>query len=292
MDYKLKTFSVVAQTQSFSRASKILNVSQPAVSKSIKSLEEKYGRAFFERKANAIELTEEGKIFNAYADRILQLYKELEDEFSDGTILSNEIKIGASTTIANYILPQLLGSIQKNHPELKIDLVIGNTLEIQQAVLRKEINLGFVEGGNHNTRLQYGRFVQDELVLVSKYNQNDVEEITLSDLVKLPIIGRELGSGTREVIENALQKHKVRIAQYHTVLGSTESIKNYLLNSQAYAFLSVHSIEQELGGLKLSIIDVNGLEINRWFYSITRQGFQSRLTTKVKNLLTTTYNQR
>lgn len=292
MDYKLKTFSVVAQTQSFSRASKILNVSQPAVSKSIKGLEEKYGRAFFERKANAIELTEEGKIFNAYADRILQLYKELEDEFSDGTILSNEIKIGASTTIANYILPQLLGSIQKNHPELKIDLVIGNTLEIQQAVLRKEINLGFVEGGNHNTRLQYGRFVQDELVLVSKYNQNDVEEITLSDLVKLPIIGRELGSGTREVIENALQKHKVRIAQYHTVLGSTESIKNYLLNSQAYAFLSVHSIEQELGGLKLSIIDVNGLEINRWFYSITRQGFQSRLTTKVKNLLTTTYNQR
>lgn len=292
MDYKLKTFSVVAQTQSFSRASKILNVSQPAVSKSIKGLEEKYGRAFFERKANAIELTEEGKIFNAYADRILQLYKELEDEFSDGTILSNEIKIGASTTIANYILPQLLGSIQKNHPELKIDLVIGNTLEIQQAVLRKEINLGFVEGGNHNTRLQYGRFVQDELVLVSKYNRNDVEEITLSDLVKLPIIGRELGSGTREVIENALQKHKVRIAQYHTVLGSTESIKNYLLNSQAYAFLSVHSIEQELGGLKLSIIDVNGLEINRWFYSITRQGFQSRLTTKVKNLLTATYNQR
>jgi DNA-binding transcriptional LysR family regulator len=292
MDYKLKIFKAVAQTESFSLAAKLLHISQPAVSKCVKNLEEKYGKAFFERNPNSINLTKEGELLQEYAERIIQLYEELEDEFLDGKIFSNEIRIGASTTIANYILPKLLITIQKNYPSLKINLMIGNTFDIQQAVLKKEINLGLVEGDNHNTRLQYSKFIEDELVLVSKYDQEDAETVSLTNLIKLPIVGREVGSGTREVIENALEKHNLIISEYHAVLGSTESIKNYLLNSNVFSILSIHSVEQELKSHQFRIIDVDDLEIKRSFFFITRQGYQSKLTTKIKNLLSNTYNQK
>lgn len=292
MDYKLKIFKTVALTKSFSQASKILHISQPAVSKSIKKLEEKYERAFFDRTPNSIELTKAGELFLEYSEKIIQLYEELEDEFLEGKISSNEIKIGASTTIANYILPELITLIQRDYPELKINLIIGNTFDIQQLVLKKEINLGIVEGDNHNSRLQYNKFLKDELVLTSKYNQEEGETISLNDLNEIPIICREIGSGTREVIENSLGKKHITIQEYHSVFGSTESIKTYLLNANVYAFLSIHSIEQELKEARLRIIDIEELEINRWFYFITRQGFQSKLTNKVQNLILNAYNQK
>ncbi len=292
MDYKLKIFKAVAQAQSFSRASKLLHISQPAVSKCIRGLEEKYGKAFFERKANSIELTDDGKLFLAYAEKILQSYAQLESEFEETKTLPNEIKIGASTTIANYVLPQLLGPIQKSNPSLKIEIIIGNTFDIQQAVLKKEINLGIVEGDHHNTRLHYTKFIKDELVLVSKYSDQSLEFISLKKLTELPLISRELGSGTREVIENALQAYNLTVTEHGLIFGSTESIKNYLLNSNTYAFLSVHSIRQELKEQALRIIDIDQLEITRWFYFITRQGFQSKQVDKIQKLLMRTYNQK
>lgn len=290
MDYKLKIFKAVALTQSFSRAAKQLYISQPAVSKCIQGLEEKYGKAFFDRKSNSIELTDEGRLFLEYAEKILQLYEEVDNEFAGHNLLSNEIKIGASTTIANYVLPKLLGEIQKTHPEIKVDLTIGNTFDIQQAVLKKELNLGIVEGENRNTRLHYSKFIKDELVLVSKYNQEEIETISIKELSGLPIVNRELGSGTREVIENALSEKDVLLSEFHAVLGSTESIKNYILYADAFAFLSVHSIEQELREQLMRIIDIEDLEIPRWFFFITRQGFQSKLNTKIQKLLIQTYN--
>lgn len=292
MDYKLKIFKTVAKTQSFSLAAKLLHISQPAVSKCIKNLEEMYGKAFFERNVNSINLTKDGQLFLEYVEKIIQLYEELSDEFLDVKIFSNEINIGASSTIANYILPKLLISIQKNYPELKINLIVGNTFEIQQAVLKKEINLGIVEGDNHNNRLQYSKFIEDELVLISKYNQEEMSTISLNELKNLKIVGRELGSGTREVIENALKKHNFNISEYHTILGSTESIKNYLLNSNTFSILSIHSVEQELKTRQFRIIDVDELEIKRSLYFITRQGFQSKLTFKIQNLIINSYNQK
>lgn len=289
MDNKLIIFRTVALTRSFSKAAKMLNITQPAVSKCVKNIEEKYERAFFERKANSIELTADGVLFLEYVEKIIQLYNALEDEFQEGDLLSGAIVLGASTTIANYILPKLTATIQKDYPDLKIDLIIANTLEIQQAILKKEINLGIVEGHNHNTRLHYEKFVKDELVLTSKYSQQPAETITPDDLSTMPVIAREIGSGTREVIENNLHKHQIPIPDYHSVMGSTESIKNYLLNSETCSFLSIHSIQQELKEGRLRIIDIEDLEITRWLYFIRRQGFQSKLTHKIQKLLFSTY---
>lgn len=292
MDHKLRIFKEVALNRSFSRAAKKLHISQPAVSKTIRNLEEKYERAFFERTANAIRLTEDGEVFLTYCEKIIRLYEELEDEFYEDKMFSSEIKIGASTTLANYILPRFLARIQRDYPSLKIDLKIGNTLDIQQAVLKKEIHLGIVEGDNHNTRLRYQEFIRDELVLVSKNTLSDADIISQEDFNQLPLIGREIGSGTREVIENYLHKKRVQTPDYHSILGSTESIKNYLLDTQTYAFLSIYSVERELREGRFRITDIEGWEMTRWFYFITRQGFHSKLTDKLQNLLFRAYNQK
>lgn len=292
MDHKLRIFKEVAFAKSFSRAAKKLYISQPAVSKTIKNLEDQYGRAFFERTANSIRLTADGEVFLAYSERILRLYDQLEDEFRDEKVFSSEIKIGASTTLANYILPRLLAIIQQDYPHLKIDLMIGNTLDIQQAVLKKEIHLGIVEGDNHSTRLRYKKFIRDELVLVSKNTAEEVNEISQEDFNCLPLIGREIGSGTREVIENYVFKKGLQIQEYCSVLGSTESMKNYLLSTRTYAFLSVYSVQQELADGRLQITDIEDWEMIRWFYFITRQGFRSKLTDKFQNLLFRAHNQK
>ncbi len=292
MDHKLKIFRTVAWTKSFSRAAKKLHLSQPAVSKTIKNLEERYGRAFFERTASSIKLTEEGELFREYCEKILRLYEELEATFGEEQMFSSEIKIGASTTLANYILPRLLAVIQRDYPDLKLDLRVGNTLDIQQAVLKKEIHLGIVEGDNHNTRLQYEKFIRDELVLVSKNTSEGAQEISQDAFHNLPLIGREIGSGTREVVENYLLRKGIRIPEYYSVLGSTESMKNYLLNARAYAFLSIYSVERELADRQLQITDVEDWEMTRWFYFITRQGFHSKLTDKLQTLLFYAHNKK
>lgn len=295
MDYKLKVFKEVALNKSFSQAAKKLNLSQPAVSKIVKNLEEKYGKAFFERKANNIELTPDGIIFLRYAEKLLNIYKEMSDEFFDNTQpINEEIKIGASTTIANYIIPKLIALLQVTYPSLKINLIAGNTNEIQGLILKKKLDIGIVEGENHNTRLHYEKFVQDELVLVTngKSFSEKNKNLSIEDLKLLPIISREVGSGTREVIENALKNHQVETSNIHSVFGSTEGIKTYLLHSNDFAFLSIHSIVQELLENRLRLIEIEDFQINRWFYFITRQGYQSKLALKLKKMLLNVYNQR
>src|SRR5699024_7326619 len=147
MDYKLKVFKEVALTKSFTKAAQNLNLSQPAVSKTIKSLEAEYGKAFFDRKGNTISLTAAGLAFLNYTEKILQLYQQAYEEFLDEEVIfPTTLKIGASTSVANYVLPPLLAALEKKEPKLQIHLMIGNTDKIQDQLLNKELDMGIVEG--------------------------------------------------------------------------------------------------------------------------------------------------
>lgn len=295
MDYKLKIFKEVALTKSFTKAAQNLHLSQPAVSKTIRNLEEKYHQAFFKREQNQIRLTDSGVTFLAYSEQILSLYKALREAVYTGDeLLPDEFKIGASTTIAYYIIPELVGRLKQNYPQLKINLISGNTREIQRRILHNELDFGIVEGKNHNSRLHYKRFLKDELVLVTNaHNKISFKEpLSIQQLKNLPFVEREHGSGTREVIENALAKHKIKELSIDSLLGNTESIKTYLRYTNHYAFLSVHAVKQELLENRLRIIDIADFSIDRWFYSITRQGFQSKTTDKMSRLFLQAYNQK
>ena len=159
---------------------------------------------------------------------------------------------------------------------------MANSLVIEQMLVEKKIELGLVEGTAHNSDLKYSPFVKDEIVLVSRPKNSLLKKraISLKDLTKLPLLTRETGSGTSEIIEDYLQKFgiKMRDLNIHMQLGSTESIKNYLLFSDTFAFLSVYSVKQDLTDDRLCIIDIDELEMTRTFSFVTRQGQPSPLS--------------
>ncbi len=294
MDFRLEVFKTVAQQMSFTKASKLLFISQPAVTKHINELEKQFGKALFNRHGNSISLTSEGEICLDYAKRIIALYESLQSEFTGFEVFPSRINLAASTTIAQYILPSLLSKFKTVHPQTTISLINQNSELIEALILDKKSDLGLVEGNTNNPLLHYQPFVKDEIVLTCRKENTFLRtsEIGLDQLLSLPLILREQGSGTRIIIENALEQKNLAIKNLNIQieLGSTESIKNYLLNSDSFAFLSIHSIERELKNHTLSIVDISGLEIHRIFQFVSLHGNYNPTSERMKNFFINHYN--
>jgi DNA-binding transcriptional LysR family regulator len=205
------------------------------------------------------------------------VYRNLEFELNTFTQkYSGKLSIGASTTVAQYVLPPVLAAFYKKFSNIKVVLSINNTGQIEQALENKQIDLGIIEGQSKNNLFKYTEFVKDELVLVANMNHPIARKgvIKPDELLKIPLLLREPGSGTLEVIAHALKPFGIKISQLQNEmeLGSTESMKLYLLNSNAMAFLSIHAILKELQNKECCIIDVKGLNIERHFYFIQQHG--------------------
>jgi len=164
-----------------------------------------------------------------------------------------------------------------------VELSSANTEGVERAIIRDEAILGFIEGSSKNREIAYQPFLKDEIVLVvaqghDLYNSGS---LTIEDLSKYPLVLREVGSGTLEVIVDALAKRNIRLESLHIAmrLGSSESIKSYLSDQHSLAFLSINTILKELKTGTLGIIDVDGLSLQRPFYYIKKQGQQSALAT-------------
>lgn len=272
-----KVFIKVAQCLNFSKAAEELYVSQPAISKHIKELENTYKVTLFNRDKGKITLTCNGEIFYKYAIKIMETYNDLESELNSlSEDFSGELKIGASTTIAQYFISPLLAQIIRRYPNIKFKLSSGNTQFIEKALLNKEIDLGIVEGNSKLTNIKYTPFAKDELVLITSTSNKCKDTITSNQLKNLPLVLRENGSGTLQVISNALNEKNLKITDLNILLqiGSTEAIKDFLNNyPDSFAIISVISIINELKNNKLKIIDIKDLQITRNFYFISNQGY-------------------
>jgi DNA-binding transcriptional LysR family regulator len=283
MDFRLKVFYAVASRLSFTKAATELFVTQPAVSKHIQELEEQYKIKLFERNGNKISLTKAGKLLLAHTKKIFEIYREIDFDMSG--LIDQQLgflRLGASTTISQYIIPPLLANFHQKMKDIKINLVNGNTEQIEKALLEKEIEIGIVEGQSKNSAIKYTEFLRDELVLVcNSQNPLAVEiEFPTEALKTMSFLMREQGSGTLEVIEHALKPLRINLSQLkiEMQLGSTESIKSYLLNSNCVAFVSIHAIQKELKNKELTILDIKDLSIERWFYTISLQGKNNALS--------------
>ncbi|MRX65501.1 LysR substrate-binding domain-containing protein [Maribacter luteus] len=278
MKTKLHIFKVVANHLSFTKAAEQLFISQPAVSKSIRNLEEEYHVTLFIRKRNSIELTNDGKAFLIYVNKILEIYSQMENQFlHKNEEFPDMINLGVSTTLANYIIPKVIAKFRTQFPKTHFKITSGNSEEIEALILNQELNFGITEGKNTNPKLHFKKFVKDEIVLVTnaKNITGKKDTIDINVLKQVPIIEREMGSGTKEILHEYLKKHNIGKLNTVVTLNSTEAIKNYLLHSDNYAFVSIHAITEELMNNKLKIIDVKDLAIERWFYFVSRTGFQS-----------------
>ncbi len=283
MDFRLKVFYTVALRLNFTKAATELYITQPAVSKHIQELEETYKTKLFERNGSKIALTPAGEILLKHAKEIFEIYREIDFEMSS---FINErqglLRLGASTTISQYIISPVLARFHQKQKDIKVNLLNGNTEQIENALINKEIEIGIVEGQSKNQSIKYIPFLKDELVLVCNSNNPFVKqnEISVSDLKSMKFITRERGSGTLEVIEYALKKAGLKFSdlQIEMQLGSTESIKSYLLNSDCFAFMSIHAVSKELKNKELTVLDVEKLSVERYFYIITLLGKSDSLS--------------
>ncbi len=282
MDYRLKVFKKVAEKLSFTKAAAELFISQPAVTKHISALESELGQKLFIRKGNHIELTKAGQITLKYAREVERLYNELIFELSTlNNQIKGKLKIGSSSTMTQYILPKILADFKSKFSDLTISVINGNTEQIEKALLRNEIDLGIVEGKSKRLDCQYIEFIKDEIVLVAKSSNKLAKklEMTLDQLKTLPLVLREDGSGTLEVIAYNLKQKGLNFNDLNVQirLGSTEGIKHYILQSDAFAFLSIHSVLNELKRNELTIIEIKDFQIHRHFNFILPKGEQNKL---------------
>ncbi|MFA6542068.1 MAG: selenium metabolism-associated LysR family transcriptional regulator [Bacteroidota bacterium] len=276
-DFRLKVFLSVAKTLSFTKAAHELFVTQPAVTKHIQALEKEYGLPLFTRKGSRIYLTPAGREFYDYSKRVYALHKHLEDTlniYRDEK--AGELTVGASTTIAQYILPPILAGFKKKYPKITLSLLSGNSEQIAEALMKGEIELGLVEGKIKNRGIKYEIFINDELALASRaHNKNETGEMFDAEQLKnIPLVLRERGSGTLEVFEYALRNKKIKLSDLNIeiYLGSTEAIKYYLENSNSFGVLSIRAIQKELERGVLTIKKVKGLKVTRTFDFISLQG--------------------
>ncbi len=281
-DFRLKVFQSVAKNLSFTKASQELFISQPAITKHVQELETLYQTRLFDRQGNRISLTESGKLLLEHCERILEDYKRLEYEMH---LLHNEytgeLKLGASTTIAQYVLPPLLGSFISKFPQVNLSLLNGNSREIELALQEHRIDLGLVEGIYRLPNLKYTPFLEDELVAVvhTKSKLSLPEEITPADLCNTPLVLRERGSGTLDVIERALGQHGIKLSSLHVLmyLGSTESIKSFLEHTDCMGIVSVRSILKELSAGVFRVIEIKDMPMHRDFCFVGQQGQEEGL---------------
>ena len=275
-DFRLKVFYTVAKRLNFTKAAEELFITQPAVSKHIQEIENHFRIRLFERNGSKIKLTKAGGVLLHYCNQIFGIYSTLEFELNSFTETHKGIlRIGASTTIAQYLLPPILADFHKRYSEIQISLIISNTEQIENALKNNEIDFGIVEGQAKNSSFKYSDFVNDEIVLVTSVKNNfTAEVINTEELKKIPMVLREPGSGTLEVIAHSLKPHNLKISDLicEMQLGSTESIKSYLTHSSCMAFLSIHSIINELRNNTLKIIDLENLNIIRSFQFIQLHG--------------------
>jgi DNA-binding transcriptional LysR family regulator len=282
-DFRLNVFYTVARRLNFTKAAAELYITQPAVTKHIKELENQFKVSLFERSGNKkITLTPAGETLLEYTTQLLNTYRELE---YDMNMLVNKhsgtLHIGASNTVAQYIIPPVLAQFHKKFKDIQVVLITGNTGDIEKELLTKTIEIGVIEGLIHNPQLKYEAFLQDELVLVSAINNPLIKKDTIKqeELKNYPMLMREPGSGTLDVITHALKKHDIKLSDLKVEmrLGGSESIKSYLLYSNCLAFLSIHAILKELKNNECKVIDIKGLTIERQFHFILPQGQPSSL---------------
>ncbi len=276
-DFRLKVFVSVAKNLSFTKASQELFISQPAISKHIQELEASYQTRLFERQGNRIALTRAGELLREHGEKILDAYKQLEYEMH---LLRNEytgeLRLGASTTIAQYVLPALLADFIGKFPQVRLSLLNGNSQAVETALQEHRIDLGLVEGLSRQPNLRYTRFLHDELVAVVRSNTRLPigDELSVHDLPHYPLVLRERGSGTLEVVERALGEHDIKLSSLQVLmyLGSTESIKRFLEQTDCIGIVSIRAIARELVSGAFRVVELKEADLQREFCFVQQQG--------------------
>lgn len=249
-DRRLKVFYTVARLLSFTKAAESLHMTQPAVTFQVRQLEEHFDTRLFDRTHNRVTLTDVGTVVYEVAERIFEHYDEMERRVREMTgEMGGSLNIGASMTVAENMLPALLGQFRKKHPDLNVRLKVGNSESIVSMVEHNVIDLAIVEGSISNKNLLVEACRDDELVVIMPPDHPLAKNETLvvDQLMPYQFICREEGSGTREAIFNYLVEQGYPDGWTVCMeLGSPEAIKGAVEAGMGLSVMSKSGIAKEL----------------------------------------------
>ena len=263
--HQWRVFKAVADHVSFSAAAHELRLSQPSVSYQVKELERAVGMDLLDRLGKRVELTQAGHLLYGYVRQTLNLVDEASIALEEMRGISRgTLKVGASTTVGIYVMPAALGAFKKLHPGLVISLEIGNRGQVQDLVLRNELDLAVVGPVEKNPDLVTVPFISDELVIVAPKGHPLAErgKVTLRNLKGEAFIMREEGSGTRMTIDRVAKRAGTTL-QVAMSLGSNGAIKHAVESGLGVAAISRFAIDLERRSGRLVVLDVEGFPVRR-----------------------------
>lgn len=283
-DRRLQVFHAVAKQLSFTKAAEVLFMTQPAVTFQIKQLEEHFNTRLFDRGHGRISLTPAGELVLTYAERILGLSGEMDVRLAEMTgEVGGSLLVGASTTIAEFLLPRILGEFKSKYPNVRPRLIVANSESIETRVAEHTIDIGFIESPSHQPNLQTEVCCEDELQVICspKFPLARQKEITPQSLVDHPFVSREPGSGTREFTEVYLRKHGVDIDHMQPVmeLGSPVALLEVVETGLGYAVASRTSVMKALRLGDLVSIPLKPRLTRKLSMVYPKEKFRSRLVT-------------
>ena len=277
-NFRLTAFRAVATHLSFRKAAESLHLTQPAISAQIKALEDDLNIQIFDRTRGHVSLTEAGSILLDYANQAQQIFAQATasiDQLKGES--SGILALGASTTIAQYALPRRLSEFCKRNHNVEVQIISGNTEQVVNALLEHRIALGLIEGPPRCTEVQTEPYLSDELLLIVPCGHEWAERgsIEARELRSAPLLLRERGSGTRDVVLTVLAKNNIHLNDLRIAmeLDSTEAIKSSVAAGLGIGFVSRWALTQDSRtGREFSIVAIEGIQISRSFLLVSLHG--------------------
>ena len=277
--WRLRIFCSVVELKSFSKTAHAIHLSQPTVSSHIKDLEEYYGCRLIDRLSREAVPTQAGKILYDYAHRILSITEQAENAISEYKgLVKGRLVVGGSSIPGGYLLPPLVGKFIRRFPEVRISITHGDTQSIIDDVLEGRVEFGVVGALSPEPHLHQEPVFEDEMGLIvpSGHPWASRSMVALDELAAEPFIVRESGSGTLQSVREEIGRKKYRFEAFHIVaeMGSTAAVVQGILGGAGVSIVSKVAVAESLAMGSLVSLDVEGLNLKRWFY-LTRHSERS-----------------
>lgn len=269
---QLEIFLAVARRQHVTLAARDVHLSQSAVSAALSELAERLGGPLLERAGRRIVLNDRGHRLAFDAEDLLQRVTDLERRYTKAGGVSGRLRIGASSTIGTYLLPAIVGAFVQDHPEVEVDLEVGNTAAIENQLVQRQLDIAFIEGPSHHPQVEAMPWREDKLVVFVAPGHALAcrRKLRPAQIQGERWIMREEGSGTRSVFEAAMLLHGLQVRAALT-FGHSEAVKQAVQAGLGIGCLSELAVRRELAARELIALRLPQLDLSRRLWRIGRR---------------------
>lgn len=274
LDTRVETFLCVCRCMNYTKAAQLLHITQPAVSVQMKQLEEEYQVKLLHYEGRQLSLTKEGQIL--YQAMMTMKHDEhyLKEHLKENIGHMRQIKMGATKTVGDFVLPHIMGSFLKENPDVLLKIIVANTGELLRKLDECELDFALVEGYFDKSRYAYKIFSRERFVAVSADRKwAESKSVELEEILGQPLFIRESGSGTREILERELARRNYSIEDFKQVheISNIDLIRSMVLENCGISFLYETAVKEELGSKELYEISISQMEHEHQFAFVWRK---------------------